>query len=161
MTEEAKGLIEAALFLAEEGLGEKELRQLAEISQEELEECLHQMEQTLDRKERGLRLLWNPPKVKLAVKPLYLDRVRHLAPHQDISTGVLRTLSVIAYNTPVLQKEVIDVRGNGAYDHIDELIERGFVNSQKEGRTKLLSVTDKFLDYFDLDDPSELKEEIE
>lgn len=72
----------------------------------------------------------------------------------------MRTLSLIAYHNPILQKEVVKIRGNGAYSHIEELLDRNFIKSEKEGRTKLLSVTDYFLRYFELESTEELKEEL-
>ncbi|MFW6005927.1 MAG: SMC-Scp complex subunit ScpB [Candidatus Bipolaricaulota bacterium] len=153
-----KSIIEAALFLASEPVHKSELLDLTGLGKEELEEELEDIKRDLSHPDRGLRLSENNDKYCFRVKRELLDRVKYLAPHQDMSRGVLRTLSVIAYNSPVLQKEVVDIRGNGAYDHIDQLIERNFIKSEKEGRTKLLSVTQYFLDYFELDDLDELRE---
>jgi segregation and condensation protein B len=153
-----KSIIEAALFLASEPVPESELQDLTGLSGEELKDVLEDMRRDLSHPDRGLKLSENNGKWRFKVKRALLDRVKYLAPHQDMSRGMLRTLSVIAYNSPVLQKEVVEIRGNGAYDHIDQLIDRNFVKSEKEGRTKLLSVTQYFLDYFELDDLGELRE---
>lgn len=153
-----KSVIEAALFLASEPVHKSELQDLTGLGEEDLEEELDDLKRDLSHPERGLKLSENNDKYCFRIKRELLDRVKYLAPHQDMSRGVLRTLSVIAYNSPVLQKEVIDIRGNGAYDHIDQLIERNFIKSEKEGRTKLLSVTQYFLDYFELEDLDELRE---
>ena len=45
---------------------------------------------------------------------------------------------------------MIKMRGNGAYDHIKKLKELEFVISEKKGRTRLLKLTPKFFDYFDV-----------
>lgn len=156
-----KALIEAALFLSENGVSVNDLVDLTGLDREGVENKLKELERVFGEESRGLQLFKTPEgKYRLKVKRAYVDRVKHLAPHQDLSQAILRTLSVIAYNTPVLQKEIIEIRGNGAYAHIDELIERGFVQSEKEGRTKLLSVTDEFLRYFEIEDPKQLKEEL-
>ena len=154
----AKAIIEAALFLASESVKKSELQDLTGLPDDELEEVLDDMKRDLSHPDRGLKLSENNGKYCFRIKRELLGRVKYLAPHQDMSRGMLRTLSVIAYNSPVLQKEVVDIRGNGAYDHIDQLIERNFIKSEKEGRTKLLSVTQYFLDYFELDDLEELRE---
>lgn len=154
-----KSIIEAALFLASEPVSKSELLDLTGLPEDALEEELEDLRRDLSHPDRGLKLDENNNRYCFRIKRELLDRVKHLAPHQDMSRGVLRTLSVIAYNSPVLQKEVVDIRGNGAYDHIDQLIERNFVKSEKEGRTKLLSVTQYFLDYFELDDLEELRED--
>ncbi|MFB6291647.1 MAG: SMC-Scp complex subunit ScpB [Candidatus Bipolaricaulia bacterium] len=154
----SKSIIEAALFLASDPVPRSELRDLTGLSEEELNQVLEDLKRDLSHPDRGLKLSENNGKYCFRIKRELLDRVKYLAPHQDMSKGTLRTLSVIAYNSPVLQKEVIDIRGNGAYDHIDQLIDRNFVKSEKEGRTKLLSVTQYFLDYFGLDDLEELRQ---
>ncbi len=153
-----KAVIESALFLASDPVGKSELLDLTGLSEEELDSVLSELELDLAGPDRGLKLAENNGKYSLKIKRELLDRVKHLAPHQDMSKGVLRTLSVIAYNSPVLQKEVVEIRGNGAYDHINQLIERNFVKSEQEGRTKLLSVTQYFLDYFELENLEELRQ---
>lgn len=152
-----KALVEAALFLADGGVSREELADVTGLTEESLNSTIEDLRQDLNQLDRGLRIFESKTGLKLQVKQDYLNRVQHLGPHQDISRGVLRTLSVIAYNSPVLQKEVISIRGNGAYRHIDNLMERGFIEAEKEGRTKLLSVTDQFLSYFELNSLEELK----
>ncbi len=155
--QDPKALVEAALFISSDPVPRSELIDLAGTPEDELDFIIEEIEDDLAAEDRGLRLVENNGNYQLRVKRFILPRVKYLAPHQDISRGVLRTLSVIAYNSPVLQKEVIDIRGNGAYDHIDELISRGFVTSKQEGRTKLLAVTQDFLDYFGLDGTEDLR----
>ncbi|MFW6190844.1 MAG: SMC-Scp complex subunit ScpB, partial [Candidatus Bipolaricaulota bacterium] len=135
------------------------LLDLTGLNEDQLGRVLDDLKKDLEGNDRGLELFENKDTYRFRVKRELLDRVKHLAPHQDMSRGVLRTLSVIAYNSPVLQKEVVDIRGNGAYDHIDKLQERNFVKSEQEGRTKLLSVTQHFLNYFELESLEELRRE--
>jgi len=150
-------VIEAALFISSDPVPQSELLDLTGTKEDELKDLLSDFEARLAEDDRGLRLTKKNNSYQLKVKRRLLDRVKYLAPHQDLSRGTLRTLSVIAYNNPVLQKKVIEIRGNGAYDHIDELIGRDFVSAKQDGRTKLLSVTQHFLDYFDLDSAEELR----
>lgn len=158
---EPQALLEAALFITDGGLSKENLSDIIGLPPKEIEKLLAGLKKATQEKKRGIQLAERQGKYTLQVKRKYLDRVRHLAPHQDLSRGVLRTLSVIAYHNPILQKEVVEIRGNGAYSHIDELLERNFIKSEKEGRTKLLSVTNHFLDYFELESTEELKEELD
>ena len=70
----------------------------------------------------------------------------------------METLSVIAWKNPALQSDIIKIRTNKAYKHIGELEEAGFIESIKHGRTKLLKLTKKFYDYFDLEGDKDIKE---
>ena len=67
--------------------------------------------------------------------------------------GVLRTLAAIALSRPIRQSDLINIRGSGAYQHIQELVEQGFVRKrrQESGRSYHLEVTNKFHQYFEID----------
>jgi len=40
--------------------------------------------------------------------------------------------------------------GASVYDHMKELAEKGFVESKKQGRSKKITVTNKFREYFNV-----------
>ncbi len=159
---EKLALLEAALFLSAEPLS---INKLAEVlglgSPGYVQKIIDALKEELKKDSRGLELIENNGKYELKVKSSLIDKVAHLAPDQDISSGTLRTLSLIAYETPIEQSKVIEIRGNRAYYQIQELKERGFVKSEKKGRTNVLSVTKNFLDYFGLETPEEFKMHIQ
>ena len=68
-----------------------------------------------------------------------------------MTPGMMRTLSTIAYNQPVLQSELFKTRGPRTYDDVLMLIEMGFVSAKKSGQTKELTTTKKFLEYFGIE----------
>jgi segregation and condensation protein B len=73
------------------------------------------------------------------------DLVQDLLPI-DLSTAALRTLATIALKKRILQSDLVDLRGSGAYDHIKELLAQGFIERkrQSEGRSYWLSLSEKF-----------------
>ena len=77
----------------------------------------------------------------------------------DLDKPTQETLAIIAYRQPAIQSDVINYRGNKAYDHVKKLKEEGFVLSERFGRTKLLKLTPKFFDYFDVVE-DELKDKL-
>jgi segregation and condensation protein B len=95
---------------------------------------------------------------KLTVKEKFLPVVQRINPHTELSKTILETLAVISWKQPVLQSAVIKIRTNKAYDHIAELENLGFVTREKHGRSFLIKVTQKFLDYFDLPSSKEIKD---
>ena len=157
--EEDRATLEAALFLATKPLSRRELaRILGEgVSVSYVDRLLDDLESTLNPEDRGIELHREEGKAALKVKRRYVDSVAHLAPHQDIPRPVLRTLAVIAYNHPMRQADLVKTRGNKAYKHVQELIERGFVTAKEEGRTLLLEVTNEFLRYFELSNVKEFR----
>lgn len=157
-----KAKLEAALFLSEDPLERKEIADVLNLgSIGYVDMLINEFEEMLEEENRGLELVQGNDGYELKVKKDHIDDVSHLAPHQDLNSGQLRTLSVIAYNSPVEQKHIIDVRGNRAYQHIKELVSRGFVDKEKDGRTATLDVTDYFLDYFEIDSIEEFREDKE
>lgn len=154
--DEKKALVEAALFLSDEPLGTNELADVMNLGAKGyVQQIVDELQNDLDQEHRGLEIIENDGKYEMVVKNEHVEQVSHLAQHRDLDDGTLRTLALIAYNTPVKQSEIVDVRGNRCYSQIKELEGRGFVESEKDGRTKVLSITDHFLDYFDLDAPDE------
>jgi hypothetical protein len=72
--------------------------------------------------------------------------------------AIMETLALIAYKSPVMQSEIIDMRGAGAYDHIGLLEEKGFISKDKFGRTFKLKIAQKFYDYFDIEGDKKLRQ---
>ncbi len=153
-----KGLLEAALFLADRPLSVKELaRLLGPNSARYARDLLSELQNELSPDARGIELIINDEKALLRVKHGYVDAVAHLARHQDIPRPILRSLAMIAYNHPMTQSDLVKARGNKAYEHVRELIDRDLIRADKQGRTLLLHVTDNFLQYFDLSNAEEFR----
>lgn len=160
--EEKKSRLEAALFLAEEPVDNQEIADILDLgSMGYVEMLIEEYQDELDEDHRGLELVKTPEGYELKVKKQHLEHVSHLAPHQDLNEGQLRTLSLIAYNAPVEQTDIVDIRGNRAYQHVKEMVNRGFISKEKDGRTAILDVTDHFLDYFELESVDEFKQRFE
>lgn len=157
--EEKKSRLEAALFLAEEPVEKKEISDILNLgSMGFIEELIEEFQEDLEESHRGLELIQTENGYELKVKKNHLEHVAHLAPHQDLNEGQLRTLSLIAYNAPLEQADLVEIRGNRAYQHVKELVNRGFVGKEKDGRTAILDVTDYFLDYFDIESIDEFQQ---
>jgi len=110
--------------------------------------------------ERGNDLALVEAALFLSPDPLTRRRLAKLlggVPQQDIPRPVLRTLAVIAYNQPITQADLVRVRGNKAYGHVQELIERRLIRAEEHERTLLLHVTGEFLRHFGLSSPEEFR----
>jgi segregation and condensation protein B len=70
----------------------------------------------------------------------------------EIGTGALRTLAAIALKGPIVQSELVEMRGGSAYQHIQELVELGLVRKKRQvgNRSSLVQVTDKFRQTYEL-----------
>ncbi|MCX6095926.1 MAG: SMC-Scp complex subunit ScpB [Candidatus Bipolaricaulota bacterium] len=153
-----KALLEAALFLTEKPIPRKTLASvLGQASIDYVDQLLEELAGELAAPQRGLELLRRGDTAQLQVKRTCIGSVAHLAPHQDVPRPVLRSLAMIAYNHPMTQSALVKARGNKAYGHVQELVERGLVRPEEKGRTLLLHVTDEFLRYFGLESVEEFR----
>lgn len=160
--EAKKSRLEAALFLAEEPVDSQEIADILDLgSMGYVDMLIEEYQDELEEDHRGLELVETPEGYELKVKNHHIEHVSHLAPHQDLNEGQLRTLSLIAYNAPVEQTDIVDIRGNRAYQHVKEMVKRGFISKEKDGRTAILDVTDHFLEYFELESLEEFKDKFE
>jgi len=145
-------LIEAALYVAGRPLDLKTLRSLIKPKSkrraEKLAETLIEEYQKRDTALAVLKLDDN--RFVLQLKPEYTPRVRKLSLRPLLPMGPLKTLSYIAYRQPVLQSQVIDVRGEHAYGHLKELEDQGLIIRERVGKSRMLRTTEFFADYFGL-----------
>ncbi len=156
-----KETIEASFFAAGRALDIQTLAKIIDKPKKQIDSIVQSLIKEYKERECGLEIIDLGDRYVMQVKPQYTDLVRPLAP-KEVGAPMLRTLSMIAYHQPVIQSELVDMRGNAAYDHIRELKERGFITAVPNGRTKLLQTTPMFADYFELEsnDPESIKKKI-
>lgn len=145
--EQKIALLEAILFTTTEPLSIEEIHKASRITVNEIQLLLKDIENKYASPEHGVKLS-TIGGYRLMVKEEFVDKVSHLTPHADLSRGLLRVLSIIAYHEPVPQSDIVKIIGNRTYEYVKELEQRGLVKSEKKSRTKLLSTTPQFEEYF-------------
>ncbi len=101
-------------------------------------------------------------RVVLQLKTDYTREARRFSLRPLLTAGPLRTLSYIAYNQPIEQREVAVARGSQSYQHIKQLVQLGLVVREKgKGRARMLRTTDDFADTLGLSrDRSAMKRQL-
>lgn len=145
-------LLEAALYVAGRPL---DLRTLGSIiktrSKRKVQRLVSILMEEYKSRETALEILeLEDERFVLQLKGEYSPQVQRLAIRPLLSKGPLKTLSYIAYRQPVLQSQVVDVRGHHAYGHLRQLESMGLISRERVGRTRLLRTTGFFADYFGL-----------
>ena len=145
-------LIEAALYVAGRPL---DLRTLGSIiktrSERKVQQVARELAKKYEKRHTALEVLeLEDQRFVMQLKKEYTPRVRRLAMRPLLTAGPLKTLSYIAYRQPVLQTQVIDVRGTHAYNHLKQLEDLELITRERAGRTKMLRTTEFFADYFGL-----------
>ena len=159
MTEE-KNKIEAVLFTMGKFLSIEEISQMSGIgSIGFIRQALEELQGDYSKKGGALEIVNEKDKWELNIHKNYLYLTEKLLTDAELDLPAQETLAVIAYKQPAIQSDVINTRGNKAYDHIKRLKDEGFLVSEKFGRTKVLKLTQKFYDYFDVME-EDLKEKL-
>ncbi|MBQ4122466.1 SMC-Scp complex subunit ScpB [bacterium] len=156
-----KARIEAVLFVTGKAVNIKDIAQILEADEQEVEEAMLALIFDYSSREGALEIDDENGYI-IQVKNEYMDIVEKLCP-VDISNAVLKTLTVIALKEPIRQAELKELRGSTAYDHVHELIEKGLISRKrdKNGRSFNLKTTPKFAEYFKMKGNSEILSKIE
>lgn len=145
-------LIEAALYVAGRPLDLKTLSSLIEPrSKKKAEKLAETLIDEYRKRDTALEILkLDDQRFVLQLKSEFTPRVRRLSLRPLLPMGPLKTLSYIAYRQPVLQSQVIDVRGEHAYGHLKELEDQGLIVRERAGKSRIIRTTEFFADYFGL-----------
>jgi segregation and condensation protein B len=149
--EDNKARVEAILFAVGKYLEEESISQLCEIDKRNTKKALEELKKDYDSKKSALIIIQEGNNWKINVREKYLSLVRKIVSDTELSKSIMETLSVIAWKSPIYQNEVVRIRGNKCYDHIAELETAGFITKIKKGRSYVIKTTDKFYNYFDID----------
>lgn len=156
--EKLKNKIEAVLFSAGKKISIEEIANLANTSTSMAHQVLTELKKIYSERDSGLMLAEEGNAWKIVVKDEFLHMVKKIVTETELTKTVMETLAVIAFKYPIKQSDLIKIRTNKAYDHLKELEEMGYITRQKHGRTKLIKLTQKFFEYFDLPE-EKLKEQ--
>ncbi len=148
----AASKIEAILYLKGKPLSIGEIADYAKCDRATAEEGIIELVDEYARRDSALEVVETPSGYSLQLRSDFHDLVQTLIP-VELGVGALRTLAAIALNSPMLQSDLINLRGSGAYQHVPELVELGFVRKRRSGdsRSFSLQVTPKFHQYFQID----------
>ena len=144
---DVKGAVEAALFSSAESLRISEIAEKTGIPQEQVRAALLDLRREFDERDSAIIVAKIGTAYRMMLKPEYTECTGTFA-RPEMAPGVMRTLSTIAYNQPVLQSELFKTRGPRTYDDVHKLIDLGFVSGKRAGQTLELTTTKRFSEHF-------------
>ena len=155
-----KNKVEAVLYATGREMTVDEISEMAGIGSKGLiKEVLEALKKEHAARNGGIHIIESDGRWKLGIKKEYLSVSESLLTNTEMDDPTQKTLAMIAFKNPALQSDIIKARGNKAYDHITYLKDQEFLSSEKYGRSRLLKLTPKFFDYFDVVE-EELKEQL-
>jgi len=137
--------MEAILYLKGRPLTLAELAEIAGASRQEAELGLISLITDYAHRDTALEVRQEGNRYSLQLRDGLGPLVQNLLP-VELSTAALRTLATIALKKRILQSDLVELRGSGAYDHIKELLAQNFIERkrQSEGRSFWLTLSEKF-----------------
>ena len=144
---DTRGAVEAALFSSAESLKISEISEKTGIPQTEVRTALMDLRREFDERDSAIIIAKIGSEYRMMLKPEYSGCTGTFA-KAEMAPGVMRTLSTIAYNQPVLQSELFKTRGPRTYDDVHKLVDLGFVSGKRSGQTLELTTTKKFSEHF-------------
>ena len=124
---------------------------LSPSEREFIEDGIIELMNDYAHRDSALEIVETEAGYSLQLKTDYAYLLKELVP-AELGKGALRTLAAVALRNPILQTELIDLRGSSAYQQVAELVNLGFVRKreQADGRSYWLEVTNKFHQYFEI-----------
>ena len=156
-----KSRIEAVLFVTGRAVDLKEIAKILETDEQEVEDAMLALIVDYSSRDGALEIDDENGYI-IQVKDEYMDIVEKLCP-VDISNAVLKTLTIIALKEPIRQAELKELRGSTAYEHVQELVDKGLISRKKDknGKSYNLKTTEKFAEYFKIKGNSEILSKME
>lgn len=144
--------IEALLYIKGKALSVAEIVTSLQAEPETIQEALIELMNDYAHRDSALEITEDNRGYSLQLKSVYQNFLQELIP-AELGKGALRTLAAIALKHPLLQTDLIELRGSSAYQQVAELVELGFIRKrpQTDGRSYWLEVTNKFHQYFEID----------
>jgi segregation and condensation protein B len=145
--------IEAILYLKGQPLDLAAIAECAGCDRDAAETAIMELMDDYAHRDSALEVVETPTGYTLQLRGSFQPLIDKIVP-AEIGVGALRTLAAIAIKGSISQSELVELRGSGAYQHVQELVEIGFIRKRRQAgnRSSLLQVTEKFHRTYELND---------
>ncbi|MFH1199612.1 MAG: SMC-Scp complex subunit ScpB [Candidatus Micrarchaeota archaeon] len=150
-----KGIVEAALFLANRPLRLDELAAAIGVKPERAEELVAELADELQARGSALKVtIVNDPaklsgtEVRLELRNEYVPAVSTLSQNVNMHPKSLKILALVAKKKKLLQSELKYYFKGDVYEHVEELVAKHYLTAVKFKSTKELKPTPLFYEHF-------------
>lgn len=150
-----KSMIEAILFAAGRPVTKNEIVLALEISEEDVENIIQNMQEEYKNESRGIELIKVEDSYQLCTKKELYEYVYPVLDKRNkpnLSNAALETLSIIAYNPKITRAEIEAIRGVSADACVYKLLEYGLIEEAGKidlpGKPMSYKTTNEFLRMF-------------
>jgi len=135
----------------------------ADVPEEDILGAIQKLEEKFVSDEHAFQLYKSGGGYQFLTKPAYQASIGIMLKQQSkkrLSTSAMETLSIIAYKQPISKTEVENIRGVNCDYAVQRLLDKGLVEIQGKadtiGRPILYGTSAKFMEYFGINEISEL-----
>ena len=162
---EARAAIEAILFASGDPIPVDRIAETLSLERSTTLHLIQLLGDALEEEDRGIELVKINDSYQMCVKSRYSSYVRSildLRRNLPLSQAALEVLAVIAYNQPVTNAFIEQVRGVDSSSVVNGLVEKGLIEEKGRlelpGRPLLYGTTESFLRCLSISSLSELPE---
>lgn len=162
---EARAAIEAILFASGDPISVDRISETLALEKSTTVNLLQLLDDALEEEDRGIELVRVNDSYQLCVKSRYASYVRSILDMRrnlPLSQAALEVLAVIAYNQPVTNAFIEQVRGVDSSSVVNGLVEKGLIEEKGRlelpGRPLLYGTTESFLRCLNISSLTELPE---
>lgn len=161
--------IEALVFCSPKPITEEEIQDClkemfdADVPSDDITNGLNTIQEKFQKDDFCMELIKSGGGYQFLTKPAYQASIGILLKQQSkkrLSNSALETLSIIAYKQPITKSEAEQIRGVNCDYAIQKLLEKELVEvkgkSEGVGRPILYGTSQRFMDYFGINDLKEL-----
>lgn len=161
--------IEALIFCAQKPIKLGELKAClsemfeADVPEKDIQDAIEQLVEKFSNASFSFEIVKSGGGYQFLTKPSYQLSIGILLKQQSkkrLSTSALETLSIIAYKQPTTRSELEQIRGVNCDYSVQKLLEKELIEikgkSESIGRPILYGTSDKFMDYFGINDLKDL-----
>lgn len=135
----------------------------ADVPEEDVQGAIQRVEEKFLAEEFSFQLFKTAGGYQFLTKPAYQASISILLKQQSkkrLSTSAMETLSIIAYKQPISKTEIENIRGVNCDYAVQKLLDKGLIEitgkAESIGRPMLYGTTQKFMEYFGINDLIEL-----
>jgi segregation and condensation protein B len=148
MTDKKK--VESVLFAVGKEITVERLASLCSLDIKNVNKIMKELISDYGQRDNALKISIRENGWKLTVEDEFVPLVSSIVTSTELEKPLTETLAVIAWRYPIVQSEIVKLRGPSAYDHMRALVGQGFITKERFGRTYKVKLTQKFFNYFDL-----------
>jgi segregation and condensation protein B len=135
----------------------------AEVPEGDISGAIQRLDEKYQTDDFSFQLFKSAGGYQFLTKPSYQTSIGIMLKQQSkkrLSTAARETLSIIAYKQPISKSEIENIRGVNCDYAVQKLLDKGLIEitgkAETIGRPMLYGTTSKFMEYFGINDISEL-----